>query len=119
MWRPGDILVIALVLAMIGGFAAGIYSGASVDRVRILRGENGASTYPAWDSRILNVSGPLGETRIEISDGTARIVASPCQQKICINRGWLSHAGETVACLPNRISVTLLGDDPRFDAMNF
>lgn len=119
MWRPGDVLVIALVLAMVGGLATGIYTGASVDRAQVLQGELGATTYPAWESRKFSVTGPLGETRIEISDGAVRILSSPCQQKICVNRGWLSHAGETVACLPNRISVTLLGDDPRFDAMNF
>lgn len=119
MWRPGDLLVIVMVLVLTGGLAIGIYSAADVNRVEILDSHGTAASYPAWQAQTLRVDGPLGETLIEIADGAVRIIASPCQQKICINRGWLSHAGETVACLPNRISVTLLGDDPRFDAMNF
>lgn len=119
MWRPGDLLIIAAVLVLTGGLAVGIYSAASVDHVEILSAHGTTESHPAWQAQTLRVDGPLGETLIEIADGAARIVASPCRQKICINRGWLSHAGETAACLPNRISVTLLGDDPRFDAMNF
>jgi hypothetical protein len=31
----------------------------------------------------------------------------------------LQAAGEIAACLPNRISLTLHGQHPRFDAINF
>lgn len=119
MWHPGDWLVIAMVTALIGGLAAAIYSDAAVDRVEIFSAGQPPASYPAWQSRTLHVHGPLGDTIIQIANGAARIVASPCTQKICINRGWLSRAGETAACLPNRVSLSMLGNDPRFDAMNF
>ncbi len=43
--------------------------------------------------------GPLGETVIEIRDGKARVVSSPCPNGICIKAGW----SDTLCCLPNRV----------------
>ena len=69
--------------------------------------------------RELTLDGPLGTSRVEIRDGRARFVNSPCPGKNCIQAGWLTGAGELAACLPNRISIQLLGMHPRFDAINF
>ncbi len=69
--------------------------------------------------RQLDITGPLGDSRIEISGGKARFLSSPCRSKVCIHTGWLEHTGEVAACLPNRISIQLLGRHPRYDAMNF
>jgi len=44
---------------------------------------------------------------------------SPCRGKVCVHGGWLTEAGELLACLPNKIMVRILGSDSRFDAMNF
>ena len=69
--------------------------------------------------RQVDIAGPLGTSRIEIGDGRARFLSSPCRSKVCIHAGWLEHTGEAVACLPNRISIQLLGRHLRFDAVNF
>jgi hypothetical protein len=69
--------------------------------------------------RQLDIAGPLGNSRIEVHDGKARFLDSPCHGKLCVQAGWLEHAGETVACLPNRVTIQLLGRHPKFDAVNF
>jgi hypothetical protein len=69
--------------------------------------------------RLLEIDGPLGASRIEIRNGRARFISSPCRGKVCIHSGWLEHTGELTACLPNRVSIQLLGQHPRFDAVNF
>ena len=69
--------------------------------------------------RKLRITGVLGESIIETSNGRIRFVSSPCTTQVCIRSGWLTHAGEFAACLPNRISLTLVGKNPRFDAINF
>lgn len=119
MIRAGDILII-----IFGAFAVGfswfaIFNPSETASVQIVQADATAKNYPAWRDEILNISGPLGETRIEIHDGKARFLASPCANKVCIRAGWLAHAGEAAACLPNRISLALLGGDARFDAVNF
>ena len=71
------------------------------------------------EDRQLNVEGPLGTSVIEIHDGKVRFVHSPCRGKQCIHSGWLQHSGDFAACLPNRISVAVLGNKRLYDAINF
>jgi len=75
--------------------------------------------YPADRDRRLTVQGAIGPSVIEIHDGGARFVDSPCNGKLCLRGGWHRHAGETGACLPNRVSLTLIGNDQPWDAINY
>ena len=52
-------------------------------------------------------------------EGRVRFVDSPCPNKQCVHTGWLNQGGEVAVCLPNKVSVQVLADDPRFDAVNF
>ena len=70
-------------------------------------------------NQTLTVAGPLGDSVLEVQDGRVRFRASPCRGKQCIHSGWLSRAGEFAACLPNRVSVTLVGAVVRYDAINY
>ncbi len=119
MIRAGDAVIVALAVALIAGLAVHVYTDATPHIVRIAHGDHEHRDYPAWQARRIPVAGPLGDTLIEIADGRVRVVASPCTQKLCVRAGWLDASGEATACVPNRVSVALLGDDPRFDAVNF
>jgi len=66
--------------------------------------------YPLTEDRILKIRGPLGLTEIEIRDGRVRVKASPCRNKICMRQGWISHSGEALICLPNRVIVYVYGE---------
>ncbi|WP_155816655.1 NusG domain II-containing protein [Sphaerochaeta pleomorpha] len=55
-----------------------------------------------------HVSGPLGETEIEIAGGKARIVDSPCPTKSCTRQLPISTGNGWVACLPNQILLTIV-----------
>ncbi|NIQ96240.1 MAG: NusG domain II-containing protein, partial [Desulfuromonadales bacterium] len=50
--------------------------------------------------------------RLEIENGTARIVDSPCPYKVCISMGEISRRGEIIACVPNRLLVQVAGVEP-------
>lgn len=119
MIRAGDIVIAFSGVAVIAVLAFNIYSDAAPRVVRVMQGDHEAVDHPAWEDRKFSVGGPLGETVIEIHDGRARIVQSPCGKKICIRAGWLDAAGDVAACVPNRVSIALLGNDSRFDAINF
>ncbi len=69
--------------------------------------------------RLLTVHGPLGDSILEVQGGKVRFRASPCRGKQCIHSGWLSRAGDFAACLPNRVSVTLVGTGTQYDAINY
>lgn len=67
----------------------------------------------------LTIHGPLGDSVLEVRGGRVRFVASPCRGKQCVHSGWLSRVGDFAACLPNRVSVTLLGDTATYDGVSY
>lgn len=66
--------------------------------------------YALSEARKLEIEGSLGLTEIEISDGGAAFVASPCPHKLCIKRGSISKVGEWNACLPNGVVARIEGE---------
>ncbi len=84
----------------------------------IMNGDKTIAVSLAHD-HTLTIDGALGPTIIKIEAGKIRFATSPCLGKQCIHSGWLQQTGEFAACLPNRISVAVLGDAPRFDSINF
>lgn len=48
---------------------------------------------------------------IACSRDGARFVSSPCPDRICVDAGLLTRAGEAAVCLPQRVSVRLVGQD--------
>jgi hypothetical protein len=69
--------------------------------------------------RTLEIEGRLGISRIEIRDGQARFVTSPCHGKYCIHSGWLRRGGDVSACLPNGISLEMAGVNRAYDSVNY
>jgi hypothetical protein len=74
---------------------------------------------PLYANQDVHIQGLLGESIIRIENGRARFIHSPCSNKVCIQQGWIDTSGEIAACLPNRVSLQVLGGDGRFDAVNF
>jgi hypothetical protein len=89
------------------------------EQARILVGGKEFSIVSLYKDQRLRIPGALGVSELEIRAGKIRFVDSPCQGKQCIHTGWLALGGEVAACLPNRITVQVIGREPRFDAINF
>jgi len=64
---------------------------------------------PLSEDRRIVLPGPLGDTVVEIKNGRACVVDSPCPQKVCIGMGEVAKSGEIVACVPNRLIFTIVG----------
>ena len=62
---------------------------------------------PIDRNNAVSVEGPMGKTQIEIKDHNVRIMASPCNNKLCVHQGWTQQG--TIICLPNRVIVTIEG----------
>lgn len=118
MIRAGDIVIALAGVMLIAALGTNVYSESALHNVQIAHA-NHVEQFPAWQDRMVRVAGVLGDTVIEIRDGRVRVVASPCSQKLCLRAGWLESAGDATACVPNKVSVALLGEDRRFDAINF
>jgi hypothetical protein len=65
------------------------------------------------------ISGLLGDSEINISEGKARFSKSPCTKKYCIHQGWVNKVNQTVVCLPNQISISITDGNEPFDSVNY
>ena len=46
-----------------------------------------------------------------IKDGAVRMEKAYCPDHLCIRRGAIRHAGDSIVCLPNRVVVVISGED--------
>ena len=115
----GDWLVILLSsFATIAMFQL-FWSFAPASQLKIRQGNTVIGIYDLNQSRELRIKGPIGESIIVISNGQARFKQSPCPNQYCVHQGWLSHAGQVAICLPNQISLQLLGAKSNYDSLNY
>jgi hypothetical protein len=109
--RPLDYILTVIAGAITLASAFFVYGGANSEiKVKINAQEKNESwEFPLRSDETLSAGGPLGETVVEIKNGRTRIISSPCENKICISMGAIDSAGHFVACLPNRVIVTIEG----------
>lgn len=115
----GDWLVIfasfALVIFMFQKFW--VFEQAS--NLKIRQGNQIVGTFDLNQTRELHIKGPIGESIIVINQGKVRFKQSPCRNQYCVHQGWLSHAGQVAICLPNQISLQLMGAISSYDSLNY
>ena len=116
----GDRLILMLAAILVAGLYWQFW-GPSVDgtQASILVGGKYWSKVDLYENRIITVKGKNGDSVLKVENGKIRFISSACDTKLCVHRGWIKHTGEIIACVPNTVSVRILGSDPRFDAMNF
>lgn len=116
----GDKLILLLALLLVA-FAYNAYWGSSVygNQAAIMVSGKHKMSIDLYENRVFKVKGKLGESELQVVDGKIRFLSSPCDGKQCIYQGWISQSGEIAVCVPNEVSVRILGPDPRFDTMNF
>lgn len=120
MMTRADWLVVIVAVALLPGLYARYWGdGGPAEAVRITASGQADITVPLSSHRRFTVHGPLGDSVVEVRNGRVRFISSPCRGKQCIHSGWLSHAGELAACLPNGIMVSVLGRDRHYDSINF
>ncbi len=54
---------------------------------------------------------------IEVKDGSASFVYADCPDGDCVKSGVLSPRHNFAACLPNRVSISVISDDHELDAL--
>ncbi|WP_206434386.1 NusG domain II-containing protein [Iodobacter ciconiae] len=118
--RPGDwpFVIMALAFVLYLGFWS--WQQDSATRVRIYQAGKVFAELDLNAERTLQVAGPLGLTSVEIKSGRARISSDPSPRQYCVRMGWLDQAGQMAICLPNRISIELLGSRPyEIDSLSY
>ena len=56
-----------------------------------------------------------GKNKIEILGGKVRMTYADCPDELCISQGWIEYDGQSIICLPNKITVMVSGGDSLVD----
>jgi len=115
----GDWLVILAGLLCVFYLFQTLWSSEHAAKVQIRLGDKIYATYSLNQQREIHVHGKLGDAVISISQGKARFAKSPCTTQYCVHQGWLTRAGQAAICLPNQISLELLGETKPYDSLNY
>lgn len=110
----GDKFLIAALLILNGwlfaswgvGFSKGDWVVVTVNQKETIR-------LPLDQDQKTDVKGPIGLTEIEVKNGHARIIRSPCKNKVCIKSGFIRYADRLAACIPNRVVIRIVGKSHR------
>ena len=121
-WTDRLILIISLVGIISLWFIIQARIAAGPAMADIYHGDTLVATYPLpqkGENPIhLQVKGELGLSEIIIDQQGARIASSPCPTQRCVLSGPHRHAGDLIACVPNRILITLRGHtESTYDAI--
>ena len=107
--KPLDIpvIILAAALTVIVGLKA--YGRGTDSLSVVVKGPDKTWIFPIEAAERVSVPGPIGETIVEIRDGRAAIVSSPCNGQTCVAAGEINKNGQWAACLPNRVSILIEG----------
>ena len=72
-------------------------------------------------TKMIAVKGPLGITEVQVQQGKVRIAKDPSPRQYCVQKGWLDKAGQIAICLPNHISIFIVGRDQAlsYDSLHY
>ena len=59
-----------------------------------------------------------GTNILVIEDGKAYLSDANCPDKLCVHQGKISMTGETITCLPNKLTVTVFGTEESVDLVS-
>ena len=107
--KPLDVPVIVISVLLTIYIAVSVYSGTNLESQVIIQSSEKSWIYPLNSEVKLSIKGPIGETIVEINNGKAAIISSPCPGQTCVTSGYLSKNGHWAACLPNRVFVFIEG----------
>ncbi len=109
---------IVIILVLFAGLSGIIYSlnGSGGDFIRITC-PDGEYRYSLSKDRVVRLKGAAGFLTAEIKNGRVRVSESSCPFQVCRGRGWIYLSGDSIVCVPNRITIKITGTRQDFDAI--
>jgi hypothetical protein len=117
--RIGDWLTLMLGSVCVVLLILKLWSGELADKAVIRSGGKVFREVSLARNQKIEVPGPLGISVIAVENRKARIASDPGPRQYCVRQGWLQQAGEIALCLPNQVSVELVGSHKRYDSLNY
>ena len=112
IWLFGGIVLVALLLWLLRSFfaAEGTFVQVSVEGKSV-------KLFAITDKIDLKCEGVGGYNRLRVENGKAWIEEADCPDGICQHHAPISRTGDSIICLPHRLTVTVIGDGEAPDAV--
>ncbi len=70
-------------------------------------------------SQTITIQGAAYPCIVETKPGQIRMLEAPCPDQICVKTGWISHGGQVIACVPNRVVIKIVAEESPVDAISY
>ena len=105
-----NLIFVLAVLAIAGvlfALRAAHATGSTLEAELIYGDANTVQKFSLDNDATYDVDTGYYTVHIQIKDGAARFVDSPCPDHICEGFGWLTNEDQTATCLPARAVLTI------------
>ncbi len=118
--KPLDYVTLVFAAALVAAISTAVYGGGGGRTTVLVTAPDAEYVFASSVEETVVVDGPIGQTVVAIAEGGARVVSSPCDNQICVRTGQVERAGRWIACLPNRVFVSIeSGNLTDVDARSF
>ena len=117
--KAGDWFIIILFFALIIISMKLLWNLPQGQYLEIYKNNEILATYSLNQQITKTINGAKGETKITINNGKVRFSSAPCAKKYCIHQGWINKANQIIICIPNKISISILGGNKNYDSINY
>jgi hypothetical protein len=103
-----DLLILLFVSFAIGCLFSSTWSSTNAHEHKLVVQSAGSTQkINLQQNGIYTIDSLLGSSEIEVKNSSARFIKSECNNKICIQNGWLSTIRPIIACIPNGVSIQM------------
>ena len=125
MFKRKDLIIYISILLLAGAVWA-LWTGLhheSGSAVQVSVDGVSVGSYPLSDDLTTDIAGYKdGHLTLVISGGEADVIYSSCPDLICVHHSPISHTGESIICMPNRIEIEVIPDstdpEPEIDGVS-
>jgi hypothetical protein len=118
-WKLGDLLS-AILIAVFGLYFLWAQNSVNKSATKALVSKGGTqlSTFFLDEDSRVDLKEFGVNMVLEVRNGRVRVASSDCKQQLCVRHGWIERPKEALLCLPNHITVELVGEDAEYDAIS-
>lgn len=121
--KKGDLLFLIIVLISLVTFMLVRFANFSAEAKNVEVKVDGTTKLkvPLKQStaRIYSVVSSEGSLSFIIDKERVYVLESTCKDKLCIKEGAISRVGESIICLPNRITISIVGEKNEVDSTTY